>query len=153
MSSITIAQFRSALPMFADSGKYPDPDVQFWLDVADAQLLPRAERWANLLTLGMQMFVAHYITVDALMMAEGNMGGPMGIRSGAIASESGDKVSVSYDLTGTTEEGAGQWNQTVWGKRFWQLSQMVGAGPVQVSPESGGDNVSASAWAGPLFYQ
>lgn len=151
MSSITIAQFRTALKAFEDSAKYPDSDLQFWLNVADAQILPRAERWGNLLESGIQMFVAHYITVDALMLAEGRMGGPMGLRPGAIASEGGDKVNVSFDMTSVAEEGGGHWNQTIWGKRFYRLSRMVGAGPVQVSPESGGDNVSASAWAGPLF--
>ena len=151
---MTIAQFRESCgKAFADSAVYPDPDVQFWLTAAHTLLVP--ERWggedSDLYKLGTQCFVAHYITVDALMAKEAGNGGIGGLRGGMIASEGGDKVNVSFDMASVAEDGGGQWNQTVWGKRYYRLARIVGAGPVQVSAESGGDNVSASAWAGPLI--
>lgn len=149
MSQITIEQFRQAMPGFSDSAVFDDPSLQLWLDAADK--LHHEERWGDLLTLGKQLFVAHYITVDALMAKEAGMGGIGGLRSGAITSEGGDSVNVSFDVSGTTEVDAGHWNQTVWGKRYIRLARLVGAGPVHVGAGSGGDNVSASAWAGPLI--
>lgn len=153
--SMTIAQFRASCGgAFKDSAVYPDPDVQFWLAAAKTLLV--AERWggedSDLYKLGTQCFVAHYITVDALMTKEATMGGVGGLRAGPIASEGGDKVNVSFDMASVSEDGGGHWNQTVWGKRYYRLARMVGAGPVQVSAESGGDTVSASAWAGPIFF-
>lgn len=149
MSQMTIEQFRQAMPAFSDSAVFDDPSVQFWLDAADKLL--SAERWGDLLSLGRNLFVAHYVTVDALMAKEAGMGGIGGLRGGAITSEGGDSVNVSFDVAGAAEVGAGHWNQTVWGKRYIRLAWLVGAGPVHVGAGSGGDNVSASAWAGPLI--
>lgn len=149
MSTVTIQAFRETLPMFADSNTFDDPTLQFWLDLGDK--LHNADRWGDLLATGIQLFAAHYISVDAVMAKEAARGAPVGLRGGAIVSESGDSVSISFDNSGTNEDGAGHWNQTVWGKRYYRLMRLVGAGPVQVGAETGGVNVSSSAWAGPPY--
>lgn len=144
--AVTIAQFRDKLPAFEDSNKYPDSSVQFWLDVAVK--MHNAERWGNMLDTGIVLYTAHHVVGDALAAMEGARGGAPGMRGGMIASESGADVSVSFDTTSASEKDAGHWNSTVYGRRWYRLSRLFGAGPVQVGAPSGGD-VVFSAWAGP----
>lgn len=142
----TIAQFRDAFPAFADSAKFTDPTVQFWLDVAAQQ--HNAERWGGMLDAGIMLYAAHHVAGDYQAGREAARGGTPGQRQGMVTSESGDSVSVSFDVSGTTEQDAGHWNSTIYGRRWYRLSRLFGAGPVQVGVGSGGD-AALSAWAGP----
>lgn len=146
MSIVTLDQFRAAVPAMADVYRFPDPSIQIWLDAADARM--NADRWGDLYTVGACMFAAHFVSGDTLMLKEGTRGGAPGLRSGAITSESGDSVSVSFDTSGTNIDGDGHWNQTIYGKRFKELSRLVGAGPVQVGQDATGV-IASAAWYGP----
>lgn len=155
MSSVTIAAFRTKLQSFSDSNTYPDWMVQFWLDAAD--MFTNEQRWGDARPFGICLYVAHFISVDALMAQEVALGGVGGLRSGAISSESGDKVSVTYDLTGTAEEGGGHWNQTVWGKRYIHMARLMGMGGLQVGvpgDDCGGASAfqGGAAWTGPMSW-
>lgn len=149
MSSVTIDTFRTKLPLFEDSNVYDDITLQFWLDAAD--LFVGEQRWGDVRPLGIQMYVAHMITVDALMAKEVAMGGIGGLRGGMVTSESGDSVSVSYDLTGSSEADGGHWNQTVYGRRYIRMMRLMGAGPVQVGVPSPSELLLSQtvAWPGP----
>ncbi len=92
-----------------------------YLDLA-AKVLP-AERWADYLDLGTELFVAHNLTLD------GQRAKPL---SGLVTGKTVGSASVSYDGASVTLNGAGPWNATGYGARFWQLAYMIGAGGVQV---------------------
>jgi hypothetical protein len=149
MSTITIADFRATIPSMADSARYPDPSVQMWLDNADR--LVSAERWGSSFQMGACLFVAHFLTSMALSDSEAAAGGIAGIRAGAITSESGDSVSVSFDASSAMEDSAGHWNATSFGRQYLRFARMFGAGPVQVgAPAVGADLAQTGAWPG--FY-
>lgn len=145
---VSMQAFREALPLFADSNKYEDWMVTFWLDVAEK--VHNADRWGDLLPAGIQLYVAHHIVADYNMAREAARGGSVGMRTGVISAESGDKVSASYDVGVGSEAGAGHFNTTKWGQRWWALAQIHGAGPIQSGVPSGGDG-AFGAWAGPPY--
>jgi hypothetical protein len=149
MSTITIAEFRVTIPSMADSARFPDPSVQMWLDNADR--LVNAERWGDNFRMGACLMAAHFLTSMALSDEEAAAGGIAGLRAGAIVSESGDSVSVSFDGSSAMEDSAGHWNMTTFGKQYLRFARMFGAGPVQVGAPSPGVDLSQSgAWPG--FY-
>jgi hypothetical protein len=112
-----IAGFRLSFPEFKDSG---DPRVQFWLGVASKRL--PAAVWDDLLDEGTALFVAHHLAIEKRGSAS----------PAPVSSKSVDKVSVSYDTSAIAVEGAGHWNATQYGTQFYQLSQLVGMGGIQL---------------------
>jgi hypothetical protein len=144
MSNVTVDAFRQALPTFGDSAVYDDPTVQFWLTFADNVV--NRERWGDAADQGIMMFVAHFITRDAVMAREVAANGIGGLRGGMISSEGADGVQVSFNVTATDLENGGHWNDTIWGKRYLQFSRLFGAGPIQVGAPPAGTNVSAYAY-------
>ena len=64
---VDIAAFRAVFPEFGDSAKYPDAQVQYYLDFAVQSLRPEA--WRNLLERGTGLFVAHYLAMSAISRA------------------------------------------------------------------------------------
>lgn len=125
---VTTAQFRTDFPEFTDVAKYPDSQVTFWLTQAGKLL--RAERWADDLDLGTELFVAHQLVIGARNQKNGGSGA--GGAVAPISSKTVDKVSVSYDTGSVSMTDAGFWNGTNYGQRFWWLLQMAGAGAVQL---------------------
>jgi uncharacterized protein DUF4054 len=141
MSNITPSQFRADFPAFASTIRYPDAMVTLWATVAPSLL--DANSWGDLFTIGQELFIAHNLVLDGMAGAEAARGGLVGFARGALASETGDKVAVTYQGSAMLE-GAGHWNMSTYGMRYWQLMKMVGAGAVQVSPDPFG-----GALAGP----
>lgn len=129
---ITADQFRTDYPEFQDKTKYPDSAVNYWLAVATLML--NAGRWCDILNLGIALFVAHNLVLEAQAQTAAVAGGWPGVSKGAISGETAGSVTVNYDSSMTLEEGAGHWNLTVYGTRFIWLVNQVGAGPVQVGP-------------------
>lgn len=121
------ANFKMIFPEFTSTA---DATVTFWITVAVGLL--NEERWDNHLDMGIALFTAHHIAIanrDAMAAAAG---GAPGAIPGVVASKSVDKVSVSYDGSLGTYEGAGFWNQTNYGVRFYQMARLVGAGGCQI---------------------
>lgn len=145
MAALTLTEFRAAMPAFSDPAVYDDPQVTMYLAAADKMV---GDQWGDLRAIGMQLWTAHHLVIDALASQEAANGGVPGLRSGAIASEGGDSVNVSFDVTGSNEADAGHWNQTSYGKRFIHFARMFGAGPIQIGGPVVGEVASASAWAG-----
>lgn len=142
----TVASFRLAFPELSDTDAFPDPMVQYRINVA-ARLMD-AVRWGNLLDHGVHLYVAHHVSLAAQRARQAGTGKVPGGAQGIVQSKSVDKVSVSYDTASAAEDGAGFWNLTTYGQEWFRISRMVGAGPLQVSgPE---DQVRSAAWAGPL---
>ncbi len=147
---VTLADFRSGMTAFQDSNVFSDDDVIFYLDIANRTV--NADRWKELYAKGVMLQVAHYATLAALARKEMAMGGVGGIRAGAISSETGDMLSVTFDASSVMSDGAGQWNATVYGRQYWQLSQLFGAGPLQSGVPGPCDPIYAGAWPGPVGY-
>lgn len=141
---VTPAQFRVDFPEFQDTTKYTQGTVQYWLVIAT--LLMNAERWANLLTLAIELFTAHNMVLESMAQSTAAIGGWPGISRGAISGESAGQVNVSYDSAPTLEEGAGNFNLTIYGTRLYQLMQMFGAGPIQIGPGAGLPGTVGAGW-------
>ncbi len=140
--TVTVASFRAALPAFADQSTYPDPVVQFWLDLAVKRHNP--DRWGDLLDFGIQLYIAHELSVD---QASGSA--VPGQIAGNITSKSVGGVSYSRDVSSATEPDGGYMNLSTYGLRWKQMVKLVGAGPLQVGTPNPGDTVYNQAWAGP----
>jgi hypothetical protein len=128
--TVTASSFRADFPEFASTTNYPDAQVDFWIDAA-GQLVSE-DRWGTLYDFGVELLVAHNLTLgrrDQVAVAGGGVGGASG---GVVSSKSVDKVSVSYDTGAATFEGAGDLNTTMYGIRWNRLARMFGAGGLQI---------------------
>lgn len=125
---VDIATFRAVFPEFGDAAKYPDAQVQYYLDFAVQSLRPEA--WRNLLERGTGLFVAHYLAMSAISRAGTVPGrGQLGI----VASKSVGPASISYDNSAISAQAdAGHWALTSYGLMYWELMRMVGTGGWQL---------------------
>ena len=119
----TVSDFRRDFPQFADTTKYPDAVIEFRLNLA---------AMGNMFPYLAELFVAHYMVLNAADTAAGALGGAGGATSGVVASKSVDKVSVSYDNSTTLNADAGFWNFSRYGAEFWQLLMLFGYGGIQL---------------------
>ena len=125
---VDVATFRAVFPEFGDAAKYPDAQVQYYLDFAVQSLRPEA--WRNLLERGTGLFVAHYLSMSAISRAGTVPGrGQLGI----VASKSVGPASISYDNSAISAQAdAGHWALTSYGLMYWELMRMVGTGGWQL---------------------
>ena len=125
---VDVATFRAVFPEFVDAAKYPDAQVQYYLDFAVQSLRPEA--WRNLLERGTGLFVAHYLAMSAISRAGTAPGrGQLGI----VASKSVGPASISYDNSAISAQAdAGHWALTSYGLMYWELMRMVGTGGWQL---------------------
>lgn len=122
--------FRTDFPEFASTTTYPAAQVNFWLGIAANRVNPDA--WGDLADLGTCLFVAHNLVLSQRAAASAAAGGAPGGSTGVMSAKSVDKVSASYDVRSATVDGAGNWNATDYGVRFYQYAEMMGAGGLQV---------------------
>ena len=125
---VDIATFRAVFPEFVDAAKYPDVQVQYYLDFAVQSLRPEA--WRNLLERGTGLFVAHYLAMSAV---SGSGAIPGRGQLGIVASKSVGPASISYDNSAISAQAdAGHWALTSYGLMYWELMRMVGTGGWQL---------------------
>lgn len=124
------AQFRADFPEFADATKYPDSAVNLWLSLGLKTLAP--DRWCDYLDVGLELFIAHNITLAANNQLAEMVGGTAGQVKGPLTSKSVDKVSAGYDTGAVALDGGGFFNLTTYGIQFLQLARMVGTGGIQL---------------------
>lgn len=145
----TVQSFRNSFPAFASSAVYPAGSVQFWLTFATLML--NADRWGEALDMGLCLFVAHNLVLEAKAEAEATAGGIPGATTGAVSGKSVDKVSINYDVASGIVADAGHWNLSIYGTRFIKLSRMMGAGPLMaLGTYQGNDAFADGAYTGPL---
>lgn len=102
MGVLDIKDFRKSFPEFVDKDKYTDGMINFWSGIADLQL--NSIRWADLRNHGIQLFVAHNITLQAQNVASSAItGGVPGQGSGIMAAESAGQVSINFDTQTSAE--------------------------------------------------
>lgn len=130
MSWAGLSQFRAAFPEFADIAVYPDTMLTFWAEVATLQV--NSNRWCNQTGLGINLYVAHEITLAAQNWKTGVIGGVPGSTPGIVNSKTVGSVTVGYDTTSIAEKDAGYWNQTNYGRQFIRLARIFGSGCVQL---------------------
>lgn len=123
------ATFRADFPEFADTTKYPNSLISFWLGVG-AKLL-RPERWVDLLDVGLELFTAHNLVLERQAQISVNGGGVPGMSVGVVNSKQVDKLSVGYDTSIGLDPAAGHWNLTSYGMRFYSLVRLAGMGGTQ----------------------
>jgi hypothetical protein len=130
----TVAEFRTSFPQFGED-QFPDGRVTFWVGLAAKQL--SADSWDDLWLEGVCLYAAHHLTLEraATLCADGT--GGMQAAAGAVVSKSKSvgSVSSSESRAGAAATGrpdAGHWNDTIYGKQYWQLAQLVGAGGLMV---------------------
>ncbi len=126
----TVSDFRRDFPQFSDDTKYPDAVIEFRLNLAD--MLIDGSAMGSMFPYLAELFVAHYLVLNAADTAAGALGGAGGATSGVVASKSVDKVSVSYDNSATLNADAGFWNFSRYGAEFWQLLMLFGYGGIQL---------------------
>ncbi len=131
VTTVTAAIFRTNFPAFASTTTYPDAQVNFWLTYADT-LLYDVCRWADMRDYGIQLVMAHQLTLAARDAVAAAAGGSPGSVAGAVSSKAVGGVSVSYDTSAAVLENGGYWNLTTYGIQFLQLALMVGTGGFQL---------------------
>ena len=126
-----VLQFRSDFPEFASTTQYPDTQVLTWLTFA-ATFLSNGCRWGALLLMGQELVAAHYLVLQARDQAVAALGATPGTPGGLQTAKSVGDISTSYDYARTTYEGAGFWNLTSYGQRYYTMARMFGAGGIQL---------------------
>ncbi len=126
---LSVQGFREAFPQF-DEELFPDARVGFFLTLAGKLLAE--ERWRDLWPEGCYLHAAHHLTLERAATRSGDGAGGMDAAAGPVLSVKkrvGD-VSLEESRAGaaTASSAAGHWSDTVYGKQYWQLAQIVGAG-------------------------
>lgn len=144
----TIAQFVIDFPEFSDALIYPAAALTFYLNIANALL--NTQRWGTLLNNGIALYMAHHMVLYRRRQLTVSVGGDPGLQKGNIASETPGAVSLSYDTSVSSEDGAGFYNSTEYGVEFIRLARLMGMGPVMANlPGPAPMWGSGSAWVGP----
>ncbi len=132
---IEVADFRTVFPEFADAATFPDARIAFWLRASETTLPPLA--WGGTWEHAVLLLAAHQLALGLRRAAVVMRVGPGAAGAGAggfapVSSKSVGGVSVAYDNSLGTIEGAGTYNLTPYGVEFWQLLQMLPASGMQL---------------------
>lgn len=130
MGTFDVQAFREAYPEFNDTAKYPDAMISSWAALAQAMVNPC--RWRSQTALGVNLYVAHEITLQSQQAQAANAGGSPAGPSGVVNSKTVGSVTVAYDTASAVEKDAGWWNLTLYGRQFIRLARIFGSGPVQL---------------------
>jgi hypothetical protein len=98
--------------------------------------------------IGLELLVAHYLVLNKQQLDASAAGAPPGVSSGVIASKTVGPASASFDTQLAGEPGAGHWNLTTYGQRYYRLADMMGSGP-QMSYGYSPYGYGGAAWSGP----
>ena len=131
---LTVDVFREAFPQFT-AELFPAGRVQFYLTLAKKQL--DLCRWDELWMEGCFLYAAHYLTLEREASKSKDGTGGIQAAAGAVISTSKTVGGVSRSesragAAATANLNAGHWNDTVYGKQYWQLAQLIGVGGLQV---------------------
>jgi hypothetical protein len=147
---VTVTTFRALLGINFPDPPYTDAMIQAWINLCPIQCCI----WGKQFQLGQALWAAHELTkMGPDGLAAGNAG--TGV-SGLVSSKSVGPVSVAYDNQLGSEDGAGQYNLTIYGRQFWSMARLLGVGtPLQIGaatyPPSPAANATlpVGAWSGP----
>lgn len=86
----------------------------------------------------LEMLTAHQIVLEKQAMDAARTGGDPGTKIGIVSNKSVNGVSIAFDVAAVTgsdkggQAGAGYYNQTIYGMRFWRLAKARSGGPIQI---------------------
>lgn len=126
----TYSEFVDDFPEFSDDVAFPVHRVSIRIDLSN--VFVRTFGLSDTVVRHLRgLYTAHFLAAqgpssDAGTLEKGAQG------SGIVSSKGVDGASISFDTSTGTEEGAGFWNLTLYGREYWQLIQMLGAGGVQI---------------------
>ena len=112
---LTVEQFFAECPEF-DSSDFPVSSIEARLSAANHFF--KESLWGTMRPHAMALYAAHFLS---LQYGKNNAGGV-----GIVTSKSVDGASVSYDAATGSEEGAGAWNLTQYGRELFQLTRIYG---------------------------
>jgi hypothetical protein len=120
--------FRQHFPEFSEANiqVYSDASITFWAGIGDLRL--NTYRWGDLLTHGLELFVAHHVSLAAAEQQAALVGDVAGQAVNLKNNKSVGDVSVGIDNQAIIKEGAGNYNLTLYGRDFFELARIVGAG-------------------------
>lgn len=121
-----IAQFRANFQEFGDTVVYPTSMITFWAGLAEKLIRPCV--WGNVWSEAVSLYVAHQITIEAQDAKAASIGGVPGVSGGIANSKTVGGASVGYDTVSTSEKNAGFYNLTNYGKSFYRMMRIFGAG-------------------------
>lgn len=130
MQTFTAGAFRAAFPEFANTELYPDPQIDFWAELAQAQV--NQCRWGNQWLRGVYLYTAHELVLARQNAQAAAVGGNPGQQGGIANTKTVGNATIGYDASTSTEKDAGWWNLTTYGKQFIRLARIFGAGCVQL---------------------
>jgi hypothetical protein len=134
-------QFRQDYPEFANVALFPDSALTYWLMVANMLVNPCVFTDTVSYTLMNELLAAHHLKLEADAARIALNGGVAGTTQGPISGKTVDKVTISFAVEAAKEDGAGSYNSTVYGQRYWHLTQLFGAGGVQLGAPGPGSLV------------
>lgn len=130
MIQTNIDTFRAAFPEFSNSSVYTTSVITFWATLAEAQV--RQCVWKTQWQTGVYLYIAHEITLATQNARTAANGGTPGTFAGPANTKTVDKATVGFDSVVTSEKDAGYWNLTTYGKQFFRLCKIFGAGAIQL---------------------
>ena len=125
--TITADIFVGNFPEFGNTARFPPTQISFWLNQAYAQL--DACRWDTALDYGAQLFAAHNLVLSDRAAQAAAKDASIGDAANPVQTKTVGGVTVTFDTTAGSIEGAGQWNATSYGQRFYALMRGISAGP------------------------
>lgn len=147
---VSVCDFRKHYPEFGSIENYPNSAVEYYLTWATILMNP--ERWLSALPLAVELYAAHFLSEEYAAFQNSRLNQPAGSISGPVSARSVDKVSLTYDVNSVVDTDAGDWNQTIYGRRLWRMVMIAGMGPIQVGVGCTPPwvwNGTGGAWPGP----
>lgn len=88
--------------------------------------------WGCQTQLGINLYTAHEITLEAQSVAASKVNGTPGQQPGQANTKTVGSVTVGYDTVTASEKDAGWYNLTTYGKQFIRLARIFGTRAVQL---------------------
>lgn len=119
----------AGFPEFGNETTYPPSQIEFWIGEAVKQVAQA--RFGASYDLACMLFVAHNISLSAMAQRAAAAGGGAdgGVSLAPVTSKSVGPVSKSVDVTLTAFAGAGPWNATAYGQRYYAMLRAAAVGP------------------------
>jgi Protein of unknown function (DUF4054) len=144
---VNAQQFRADYPEFGSSTMFPSTQIEYWLNVAYSFL--NSDRWGNQLPIGIELYVAHNLSLEAKAQLDAKDNGVPGYSPGLVIAKTVGPVGIKYENKITQEKDSGHWGFTIYGLRFIRMARLMGAGPMQIGLGSV-PPFSGMGWNGPL---
>lgn len=128
----TEENFLEVFPQF--SNKVPTSVINFYLKLANSSL--SYSRWGDSWEMGMNLFIAHHLTLYLESIAGLDENSPIqqvlsrSLAAGLTASKSAGSLSKSYDYGSINDDfaGYGTWKLTLYGQQFASMAKLIGKG-------------------------